>query len=89
MALLDDFFARRAGQLSWVRPRGGSIGFPELHGDRPIDAFAEDLLHAEGVLIAPGSIFGHPGNHFRIGFGRTDMPAALERLDAYLDRTRA
>ncbi len=89
MALLDDYFARRAGQVSWVRPRGGSIGFPELHGDRPIDAFAEDLLHAEGVLIAPGSIFGHPGNHFRIGFGRTDMPAALERLDAYLDRTRA
>ena len=89
MALLDDFFARRAGQVSWVRPRGGSIGFPELHGGRPIDAFAEDLLHAEGVLIAPGSIFGHPGNHFRIGFGRTGMPAALERLDAYLDRTRA
>ena len=87
VALLDDFFARRAGELSWVRPRGGSIGFPELHGDRPIDAFAEDLLHAEGVLIAPGSIFGHPGNHFRIGFGRTDMPAALERLDAYVERT--
>ncbi len=70
MALLDDFFTRRAGQLSWVRPRGGSIGFPEL-ADRPVEAFAEDLLRAEGVLIAPGSIFGHPGNHFRIGFGRT------------------
>ena len=89
MALLDEFFARRAGQLSWTRPLGGSIGFPELHADRSIDTFAEDLLQAEGVLIVPGSIFGHSGNHFRLGFGRIDMPAALERLDAYVERTMA
>ena len=89
LTLLDEFFARRTGQLSWTRPLGGSIGFPELHADRSIDTFAEDLLQAEGVLIAPGSIFGHPGNHFRLGFGRIDMPAALERLDAYVERTMA
>ena len=32
-----------------------------------------------------GLAFGHPGNHFRIGFGREDLPAALERLDAFLE----
>jgi len=87
LALLDGFFERRAGQFAWVRPGGGSIGFPELHAGVPIDRFALDLLEAEGVLLAPGSIFGHHGNHFRLGFGRTDLPAALERLEAFADRT--
>jgi hypothetical protein len=32
-------------------------------------------------------VFGHPGNHFRIGFGRLDMPVALERLEAFAGRT--
>jgi aspartate/methionine/tyrosine aminotransferase len=86
LALLDGFFARQADRFAWVRPRGGSIAFPELLGPTPIDRFAEDLLEAEGVLLAPGSIFGHPGNHFRLGFGRTDLPAGLDRLEAYAER---
>jgi aspartate/methionine/tyrosine aminotransferase len=52
----------------------------------PVDRFAEELLGAEGVLIAPGSIFGHPGNHFRLGFGRTDLPVALAGLERFLER---
>jgi len=87
LAQLDGFFERQAAHLSWVRPAGGSIAFPELRAGVPIDRFSEDLLQAEGVLIAPGSIFGHPGNHFRIGFGRVDMPAALERLETFIERT--
>ena len=86
LALLDGFFARQADRFAWVRPRGGSIAFPELLGPTPIDRFAAELLEAEGVLLAPGSIFGHPGNHFRLGFGRTDLPAGLERLEAYAER---
>ncbi|HEY5436103.1 MAG TPA: aminotransferase class I/II-fold pyridoxal phosphate-dependent enzyme [Candidatus Limnocylindrales bacterium] len=87
LVLLDGFFARRPDQFGWVRPRGGSIGFPELRAGVPIDRFAEDLVAAEGVLLAPGSIFGHPGNHFRIGYGRTDLPAALAGLESFADRT--
>ena len=55
----------------------------------PVDRFAEELLEAEGVLIAPGSIFGHPDNHFRLGFGRTDMPVALAGLERFLERHHA
>jgi hypothetical protein len=29
-------------------------------------------------------MYGHPGNHFRIGFGRENMPEALERLEQTL-----
>jgi aspartate/methionine/tyrosine aminotransferase len=86
LALLDEMFARRPGQLAWVRPKGGPVGFPELHGV-PVDRFTDELLAAEGVLIAPASIFGHPGNRFRLGFGRTDLPVALAALEAFLDRT--
>ncbi len=81
---LDGFFEDWADRFEWVRPRGGSIGFPRLTvpGVR-IDDWAAALVEAEGVLLLPGSAFGHPGNHFRLGFGRTDLPDALGRLEAY------
>lgn len=84
---LDAFFERWAGTFEWVRPRGGSIGFPRLVADLPIDRFAEDLVGETGVLILPGTVFGDTANHFRLGFGRTNMPTALERLDSYAERT--
>ncbi len=86
LPLLDGFFGRWPGVFEWVRPRGGSIGFPRLIADRPIDRFAEDLVRDTGVLLLPGSVFADTGNHFRIGFGRANMPAALERLERYAER---
>jgi len=84
---LDRFFAEHADRLSWVRPRGGSIAFPRLLDPEPIDAFAARLVEAEGVLLLPGSQFGFEGNHFRIGFGREDMPQALAGLERFLGRS--
>jgi aspartate/methionine/tyrosine aminotransferase len=43
------------------------------------------LVKGAGVLLLPGSVYDHPGNHFRIGFGRKNMPQALERLETYLE----
>jgi aspartate/methionine/tyrosine aminotransferase len=85
---LDAFFEDWADRFTWVRPRGSSIGYPRLTvpGVR-IDDWAAGLVEAEGVLLLPGSQFGDPGNHFRIGFGRTDLPEALDRLEAYARRT--
>jgi aspartate/methionine/tyrosine aminotransferase len=86
LALLDGFFTRHRDRFSWVRPRGGSIAFPRLLGETPIDQFAAELVEAEGVLLLPGSQFGHAGNHFRIGFGRENLPDALARLEAFIGR---
>jgi aspartate/methionine/tyrosine aminotransferase len=86
LELLDDFFRRRSEWFSWVRPRAGSVGFPRLLADMPVDEFAAGLVEAEGVLLLPGSQFGHPGNHFRVGFGRENLAEALARLDAYAER---
>ncbi len=86
LALLDRFVAAHADTISWVRPRGGSTAFPRLRDDLPADRFVVDLVEATGVLLLPGSVFGHGGNHVRVGYGRTDLPVALERLDGYLGR---
>jgi aspartate/methionine/tyrosine aminotransferase len=85
---LDTFFEEWADRFAWVRPRGGSIGYPRLTvpGVR-IDDWASALVEAEGVLLLPGSQLGHPGNHFRLGFGRADLPVAIDRLEDYARRT--
>jgi aspartate/methionine/tyrosine aminotransferase len=79
LSALDAFFGRHSDRLSWVRPRAGSVCFPKLAG-QSIDDFAAALVQREGVLLLPASQFGYPGNHFRLGYGRTDMPQALEGL---------
>ena len=37
------------------------------------------------MLLLPGGVYGQPGSHFRIGFGRRNMPEALERLERFID----
>jgi aspartate/methionine/tyrosine aminotransferase len=85
---LDTFFEEWSDRFAWVRPKGGSIGYPRLTvpGVR-IDDWASSLVETEGVLLLPGSQLGDPGNHFRIGFGRADLPVALDRLEAFAQRT--
>jgi aspartate/methionine/tyrosine aminotransferase len=83
---LDRFFADWAGVFEWVRPRGGSIGFPRLIGEEPIEQFAARLVTEEGVMLLPESVFEHAGNHFRIGTGRTSLPEALCRLERFSQR---
>ncbi len=87
LALLDDFFARHANKFSWVRPKAGPIAFPKLlTGD--VETFCDELVHESGVLLLPGTMYSHSDNHFRIGFARQNMPAALARLDDFLQVQR-
>lgn len=83
LALLDGFFERWSGAFHWVRPRAGSTAFPRLLADTPIEDFTAELVRAEGVLLLPGGLFGYPGNHFRLGYGRLDMPDALAGLERF------
>jgi aspartate/methionine/tyrosine aminotransferase len=89
LARLDDFFARRPDALTWVRPSGGSTAFPRLVPTGPAggsaDAFCSRLVEATGVLLLPSTTFGFGDGHVRLGFGRTDMPEALGKLEAFLD----
>lgn len=61
----------------------GCIGFPRLKSPIPIDEVAQNLAEQEGVMLLPGTAYGNPGNHFRLGLGRRNFPEALDRLDQY------
>jgi aspartate/methionine/tyrosine aminotransferase len=81
--LLDGLFARHPDLFSWVRPRAGAIAFPKLlEGD--VGEFCDSLVRQAGVLLLPGSVYGDAGNHFRLGFGRRNVPQAVERLEDFL-----
>jgi aspartate/methionine/tyrosine aminotransferase len=90
LQLLEAFIARRAEAFAWVRPRGGSTGFPRLVDGGPAgssaDRLAARLVESTGVLLLPSSTFGFDDAHFRIGLGRTDLPQALEKLESFLDQ---
>ena len=83
--LLDQLFDRHAERFTWQRPRAGAIGFPKLHGE-DVEAFCDSLVQTAGVLLLPGTVYDDPGNHFRIGFGRKNLPEAIGRLEDFLQR---
>ncbi|XXF79460.1 aminotransferase class I/II-fold pyridoxal phosphate-dependent enzyme [Myxococcaceae bacterium GXIMD 01537] len=83
LALLDGFFERHARFFHWVRPRAGSVAFPRLKSDLPVAEFTHQLVKTEGVLLLPGDVYDFPGNHFRLGLGRTNLPEALARLERF------
>jgi len=88
-ALLDAFFAEHAGTFRWVRPRAGSVAFPRLLGEAKVADFARALVEREGVLILPAEVYDFPGNHFRLGLGRENLPEALARLGRFCAEARA
>lgn len=84
LPLVDSFIERHAGTYSWVRPTAGPIGFARLHDVEDTTGFCEQLVAEAGVLLLPGAVYDEPG-HVRIGFGRANMPEALERLESWID----
>lgn len=87
LLLLDNFFKEYVGRFSWVRPEGGCVGFVKSHDTEPIDLFCKRLVDQSGVLLIPASIYDVSSNHFRLGFGRKNMPEALERFSNFLVST--
>lgn len=84
--IVDDFVGENEN-LSWAKPRGGTVGFVHAAGV-DVDRWA-DRLHAEfEVAVVPGRFFGAP-DHFRISFSlETDLlREALVRINHALRTT--
>jgi aspartate/methionine/tyrosine aminotransferase len=85
LPLLDGFFERHAGTFAWTRPTASPIGFPRVTGAGDLTRYCERLAEA-GVLLLPGSVYDQP-DHIRVGFGRANMPEALDVLEATLEKS--
>jgi len=83
LPLFDDFIARRSEMFEWVRPIAGPIGFARVSGEPDVEGWCEHTAESSGVLVLPGSVYEEP-RHVRFGFGRDNLPQALERLDRHL-----
>ena len=84
LKLLDQFFIEYSHLFEWVRPQGGCVGFVKYKGTGSIEAFCKQLLNKQNVLLMPASIYNCESNHFRIGFGRKNMPECLDQLKEFL-----
>jgi aspartate/methionine/tyrosine aminotransferase len=80
----ERFFGNYPQYFAWFSPMAGSIAFPEWLGQVPVEQFCQDVLEKQGVMIVPGSLFDFPGNYFRVGLGRKNLPEALEQVAVYL-----
>lgn len=86
LELLDAFFESHAELFNWYRPKAGSVAFPALLKGT-VDGFCTDLVEKAGVLLLPGTLYGNGFNSFRVGFGRKNLPEALDRLEEHLRKS--
>jgi len=88
--LWEAFMSDHESLFRWVRPTGGSVGFPQWLGEGSVDKFAENAVQEAGVMVLPSSVFRHGNpraamtNNFRVGLGRKSFPSALDRLDSHV-----
>jgi aspartate/methionine/tyrosine aminotransferase len=75
--------------FDFVAPPAGGLFFPRLKRDVPTLDFCGDLVHATGVLLAPGSVCYESEGYLRLGAATPELAAGLDRLDGYLRETRA
>jgi len=86
---LDAFFARFESLFEWKAPRGGCVAFPRYLGKDGVETFCRRLIEEAGVLLLPASIYRSqltetPRDRFRIGFGRANLAAGLNAMQAWL-----
>lgn len=80
LSVLDAFFKQHQNYFGWQKPKAGPIAFPYLKHNGDANRFCEQARKS-GVLLLPGTLYDNAyRSHFRIGFGRANMPECLDRL---------
>ena len=85
----DAFFSRYPDLFEWRRPDGSCMAFPRYNGAEGVEVFTRKLVEDSGVLLLPGSIYQSelgdtPDNHFRLGFGRSNLDEGLAALEQHI-----
>jgi len=84
LVIAEQFFAQFRHLFEWLPPQAGSIAFPRLVYDVPVDEFCLDVVTDRSIMLAPGDLFDFPGRHFRLGLGRRNFHQAIDHLRPYL-----
>jgi len=84
LELLDKFFKEHNKLFTWVKPKAGTIAFPQIKFNKNVEDFCIDLVNKKGVLLLPSTKYDFDDKHFRLGFSRKNMPEALQKLDEYM-----
>lgn len=84
LLILDEFFKRQSKRFEWIRPRAGTIGFPKLKNNISSFKFCQEVVNKTGIMLLPSTVYDFDDNHFRIGFGRENMPEALGKFEIFL-----
>ncbi|MFK8161341.1 MAG: aminotransferase class I/II-fold pyridoxal phosphate-dependent enzyme [Lewinella sp.] len=84
----DRFFEKHGDLFSWYKPNAGPIAFVKMNFGSDDMAFAKRVLNEGGILLLPGGIYDY-GGYFRIGFGRKEIPKALEQFESFVMQNRA
>ena len=70
--------------FEWVRPKAGTIGFPKLKTGAGTLEFCQKAIRKANIMLLPSTVYDYGNKHFRLGFGRENMPKALEKFREYL-----
>ncbi|XP_013418306.1 uncharacterized protein LOC106179298 [Lingula anatina] len=88
--VLSDFFHEYEEYFEWHRPSACTTMFARLKpkalalGGGSAAGLCERLVNEAELLLVPGSIFEFEDKFVRIGFGRRNMPEAVEVLRSFM-----
>lgn len=85
LVLLDAFFEKHRDLFAWVKPKAGTIAFPGLNKNLNSYEFCQEVIKA-GIMLLPSAVYDYGNKHFRIGFGRENMPEALNKFEGYINK---
>lgn len=80
---LEQLITDHQDHLEWVRPRAGTTAYPRLRNGSAGE-LAKWLAQQHSIFVAPSSVIPTPGEHLRIGLGRSDIVDGLQHLDRAL-----
>ena len=85
--LLEEFFVQHQDLFNWRQPRAGTVAFPRLKSGSASE-FCRQTVSEAGIMLLPSKVFAYGDSHFRVGFGRENLPQVLARFEEYLAKRR-
>jgi aspartate/methionine/tyrosine aminotransferase len=90
---VEKFFAEFPDLFEWNDPDGGMVAYPRYKGTDGVEKFTQHLIAEANVLLLPASIFQSevtslPQDRFRIGYGRSYVPAGLDAMRDWLAKQK-